>query len=124
MARTEELLAAFESMTVLELSEFLHAFEDRFGVSATRPQTFVGDPPLDELTHEPEQDEFTVILDSAGSQKIQVIKTVRQLLKLGLKDAKDFVEALPRPVLEDADKDAAEQAKTALEAAGATVTLR
>ena len=112
----EELLDAFKEMTLIELSEFVKQFEETFDVSAAAP---VAVAPAEE-----EKDEFDVILESAGDKKIQVIKEVRGLTSLGLKDAKDLVESAPKPVLEKAKKEDAEKAKEALEAAGATVTLK
>jgi large subunit ribosomal protein L7/L12 len=124
---TEELLGQFKELTLLELSEFVKAFEEEFGVTAAAPVAAVapGAPaagaPAEEAA---EQDEFDVVLESAGDKKIQVIKEVRGLTSLGLKEAKDLVEAAPKAVLEKVDKAAAEKAKEALEGAGATVTLK
>jgi large subunit ribosomal protein L7/L12 len=124
---TEELLGQFKELTLLELSEFVKAFEEEFGVTAAAPIAAVapGAPaagaPAEEAA---EQDEFDVVLESAGDKKIQVIKEVRGLTSLGLKEAKDLVEAAPKAVLEKVDKAAAEKAKEALEGAGATVTLK
>ena len=117
----EELLDAFKEMTLIELSEFVKQFEETFDVSAAAPVAVAaaGAPPAEE-----EKDEFDVILESAGDKKIQVIKEVRGLTSLGLKDAKDLVEGAPKPILEKAKKEDAEKAKEALEAAGATVTLK
>jgi large subunit ribosomal protein L7/L12 len=123
---TDELLDAFKEMTLIELSEFVKQFEETFGVTAAAPVAVAaaaggaaagGDEAA-------AQDEFDVILEAAGDKKINVIKEVRALTSLGLKEAKDLVEAAPKPVLEKATKDAAEKAKEALEAAGATVTLK
>jgi large subunit ribosomal protein L7/L12 len=126
---TDELLDAFKEMTLLELSEFVKQFEDTFGVTAAAPVAAVAAAPAagggaaaaDEAG---EQDEFDVILEAAGDKKINVIKEVRALTSLGLKEAKELVEAAPKPVLEKANKETAEKAKEALEGAGATVTLK
>jgi large subunit ribosomal protein L7/L12 len=123
---TEELLGQFKELTLLELSEFVKAFEEEFGVTAAAPVAVAapvagGGAPAEEAA---EQDEFDVVLESAGDKKIQVIKEVRGLTSLGLKEAKDLVEAAPKAVLEKVDKAAAEKAKEALEGAGATVTLK
>jgi large subunit ribosomal protein L7/L12 len=125
---TDELLDAFKEMTLIELSEFVKQFEDTFGVTAAAPVAVAAAPAAggaaagsDEAA---EQDEFDVVLESAGDKKINVIKEVRALTSLGLKEAKDLVEAAPKPVLERVAKDAAEKAKEALEGAGATVTLK
>lgn len=125
----EELLDAFKEMTLIELSEFVKQFEETFDVSAAAPVAVAaaaGAPAAggEAAATEDEKDEFDVILESAGDKKIQVIKEVRGLTSLGLKDAKDLVEAAPKAVLEKAKKDDAEKAKEALEAAGATVTLK
>ena len=123
----EDLLAAFEEMTLLELSEFVKLFEDKFDVTAAAPAAVVAAAPGaggGAAAAEPEKDEFDVILESAGDKKIQVIKEVRGLTSLGLKEAKDLVDNAPKPVLEGANKEAAEKAKAALEGAGATVTLK
>jgi len=114
---TDELLDAFKEMTLLELSEFVKQFEDTFGVTAAAPVAVAAE-------EAGEQDEFDVILEAAGDKKINVIKEVRALTSLGLKEAKELVEAAPKPVLEKATKEAAEKAKDALEGAGATVTLK
>jgi large subunit ribosomal protein L7/L12 len=123
-----DLLDAFKEMTLLELSEFVKAFEEAFDVKAAAPAAAVvqttqggGAAPADEVE---EQDEFDVILQAAGDKKIQVIKEVRSLTSLGLKEAKDLVDGAPKPVLEKVNKDAAEKAKAALEGAGATVTVK
>ena len=124
---TPELLDVFKSMTVLELNEFLKAFEEEFGVTAAAPVAVAaaaapgggGDTAAAE-----EKDEFDVILAAAGDKKIQVIKEVRTLTSLGLKEAKELVDSAPKPVLEKASKEDAEKAKAALEAAGATVELK
>ena len=123
---TEELLGQFKELTLLELSEFVKAFEEEFGVTAAAPVAVAAAPgapgaPVEEVA---EQDEFDVVLESAGDKKIQVIKEVRGLTSLGLKEAKDLVESAPKAVLEKVDKAAAEKAKEALEGAGATVTLK
>ena len=125
----EELLDAFKEMTLIELSEFVKQFEETFDVSAAAPVAVAaaaGAPAAggEAAPVEEEKDEFDVILESAGDKKIQVIKEVRGLTSLGLKDAKDLVEGAPKPVLEKAKKEDAEKAKEALEAAGATVTLK
>lgn len=124
---TEELIEQFKELTLIELSEFVKAFEETFDVTAAAPAAVAvaaapgaagGDAAAEE------KDEFDVILEAAGDKKIQVIKEVRGLTSLGLKDAKDLVESAPKPVLEKAKKEDAEKAKEALEAAGATVTLK
>jgi large subunit ribosomal protein L7/L12 len=123
-----DLLDAFKEMTLLELSEFVKAFEETFDVKAAAPVAAVamagpGGPaaPVEEVE---EQDEFDVILQAAGDKKIQVIKEVRSLTSLGLKEAKDLVDGAPKPVLEKVNKEAAEKAKAALEGAGASVTVK
>src|SRR5256885_12450033 len=124
---TEELLGQFKELTLLELSEFVKAFEEEFGVTAAAPVAVAAAPaagggaPAEEAA---EQDEFDVVLESAGDKKIQVIKEVRGLTSLGLKEAKDLVDGAPKPVLEKVAKDAAEKARAALEGAGATVTVK
>ena len=125
----EELLDAFKEMTLIELSEFVKQFEETFDVSAAAPVAVAAAAVApaaggEAAAAEEEKDEFDVILESAGDKKIQVIKEVRGLTSLGLKDAKDLVEGAPKPVLEKAKKEDAEKAKEALEAAGATVTLK
>ena len=123
----EELLSAFEEMTLLELSEFVKLFEEKFDVTAAAPAAVVAAAPGGgggEAAAEEEKDEFDVILEAAGDKKIQVIKEVRGLTSLGLKDAKDLVDGAPKPVLEGVNKETAEKAKAALEGAGATVTLK
>ncbi|RKS07502.1 LSU ribosomal protein L12P [Nocardiopsis sp. Huas11] len=122
----EDLLAAFEEMTLLELSEFVKLFEDKFDVTAAAPAAVVAAPGAGGGAAEAaeEQSEFDVILESAGDKKIQVIKEVRSLTSLGLKEAKDLVDNAPKALLEGANKEAAEKAKAALEGAGATVTLK
>jgi large subunit ribosomal protein L7/L12 len=127
---TDELLDAFKEMTLIELSEFVKQFEDTFGVTAAAPVAVAASPGAAAAGGdagagaEAEQDEFEVVLESAGDKKINVIKEVRALTSLGLKEAKDLVEAAPKTVLESATKEAAEKAKEALEGAGATVTLK
>lgn len=122
---TEKLLETFEEMSVLELSEFLKAFEDKFDVTAAAPVA-VAAAPADEAGGEAaeEQDEFDVVLTGAGQKKIQVIKEVRSLTSLGLKEAKALVDDAPSTILEAADKEAADKAKESLEAAGASVELK
>jgi large subunit ribosomal protein L7/L12 len=122
---TDGLIESFKEMTLLELSEFVKLFEDTFGVTAAAPVAVAaaGGGAAAAVEVE-EQDEFDVILEAAGEKKIQVIKEVRALTSLGLKEAKDLVDAAPKPVLEKVAKDAAEKAKAALEGAGATVTLK
>ena len=124
---TVELLEAFKEMTLIELSEFVKQFEETFEVTAAAPVAFAapgagGGAAVAEVAEE--QDEFVVILEAAGDKKIQVIKEVRTLTNLGLKEAKDLVEAAPKPVLEKVKKEDAEKAKEALEAAGATVSVK
>ena len=124
---TDELLEAFKEMTLIELSEFVKQFEDTFNVPAAAPVAVAaaGAPAGGaEAPAEEEQDEFDVVLEAAGDKKIQVIKEVRALTSLGLKEAKDLVDGAPKPVLEKVDKAAAEKAKEALEGAGATVTVK
>ena len=120
---TEDLLGVFEEMSVLELSEFLKSFEEKFDVTAAAPMAMAMAAPAAQAAEE-EQDEFDVMLIAAGSQKIQVIKVVRALTSLGLKEAKAVVDDAPSAVLEAADKDAAEAAKAQLEEVGATVELK
>ena len=120
---SEDLLKAFETMTVLELSEFLKVFEEKFGVTAAAPVVAMAAAGGDEGTVE-EQDEFDVILVAAGDKKIQVIKEVRSLTSLGLKEAKSVVDDAPGAVLEAVDKETAEKAKAALEGAGAMVEVK
>jgi len=126
MATKEEILESISSMTVLELSELLKDFEERFGVTAAAPVAAVAAPAAGggEAAAEEEKDEFDVVLTEAGGQKIAVIKEVRALTSLGLKEAKDLVESAPKAVLEKASKEDAEKAKAALEGAGATVELK
>ena len=124
---TSELLDAFKEMTLLELSEFVKQFEETFEVTAAAPVAVAAAAaPAAGGGGEAaaEQDEFDVILEEAGDKKIQVIKEVRTITNLGLKEAKDLVEGAPQPVLEKVTKEAAEKAKDALEAAGATVSVK
>ncbi len=125
---TAELLDVFKNMTVLELNEFLKAFEEEFGVTAAAPVAVAAAPGAGggaaEAAPAEEQDEFDVILAAAGDKKIQVIKEVRTLTNLGLKEAKDLVDSAPKPVLERVSKEDAEKAKAQLEGAGATVELK
>jgi large subunit ribosomal protein L7/L12 len=123
----DELLDAFKEMTLLELSDFVKQFEETFDVTAAAPVAVAAAGPAagGAAAEAPaEQDEFDVILEAAGDKKIQVIKEVRSLTSLGLKEAKDLVDNAPKPVLEKVAKDAAEKAKAALEGAGATVTVK
>ncbi len=124
----EELLDAFKEMTLIELSEFVKQFEDTFGVTAAAPVAVAAAPAAaggGEAAEEEEvSNEVDVILESAGDKKIQVIKEVRALTSLGLKEAKDLVEAAPKPVLEKVARDVAAKAKEALEAAGAAVSVK
>lgn len=119
---TEELLEQFKGLTLIELSEFVKAFEETFEVSAAAPVAVAAAPAAAAAEVE-EKDEFDVILESAGDKKIQVIKVVRELTGLGLGEAKALVEEAPKPVLEGAKKDVAEDAKAKLEEAGAGVKL-
>ncbi|GAA4486350.1 50S ribosomal protein L7/L12 [Rhodococcus olei] len=123
---TEELLDQFKELTLLELSEFVKAFEETFEVTAAAPVAVaVAGAPAAAAEAAEEQDEFDVILEGAGDKKIQVIKVVREVVSgLGLKEAKDLVEGAPKPILEKVAKDAAEAAKEKLVAAGATVTVK
>jgi large subunit ribosomal protein L7/L12 len=127
MATKEEILDSISSMTVLELSELLKEFEERFGVTAAAPVALAAGPaggaPADAAVEE-EKDEFDVILEAAGGQKIAVIKEVRSLTSLGLKEAKELVDSAPKAVLEKVNKEASEKARAALEGAGATVTVK
>ena len=121
----DEILDAISSMSVLELSELLSAFEEKFGVTAAAPVAVAAAAPTAaEAPAAEEKDEFDVVLSAAGEKKIQVIKVVRELTSLGLKEAKDVVDAAPKAVLEKASKDDADKAKARLEEAGATVELR
>jgi large subunit ribosomal protein L7/L12 len=126
---TDELLDAFKEMTLIELSEFVKQFEETFEVTAAAPVAVAAAPAAGGAAAGgeaggAEQDEFDVVLEGAGDKKIQVIKEVRALTNLGLKEAKDLVESTPKPVLEKVNKEAADKAKEALEGAGATVTLK
>jgi large subunit ribosomal protein L7/L12 len=127
---TDELLDAFKEMTLLELSEFVKQFEETFGVTAAAPVAVAAAPAAGGAAGDAggeaaeEQDEFDVILDAAGEKKINVIKEVRSLTSLGLKEAKELVEAAPKAVLEKVNKEAADKAKEALEGAGASVTVK
>ena len=126
---TDELLDAFKEMTLIELSEFVKQFEDTFGVTAAAPVAVAAAPAAGgaaggDAAAAEDKDDFEVVLEAAGDKKINVIKEVRALTSLGLKEAKDLVEAAPKTILENATKDAADKAKEALEAAGATVTVK
>ncbi len=124
---TDELLDAFKEMTLIELSTFVKQFEETFGVTAAAPVAAAAAPGGGGGGGEEaaaEQDEFDVVLEAAGEKKIQVIKEVRSLTSLGLKEAKDLVDGAPKAVLEKVPKDVADKAKAALEAAGATVTMK
>jgi large subunit ribosomal protein L7/L12 len=126
---TDDLLDAFKEMTLLELSEFVKQFEETFNVSAAAPVAVAAGPGAGAGTAAPaeeaeEQTEFDVVLVAAGDKKIQVIKEVRALTSLGLKEAKDLVDSAPKPVLERAPRDQADKAKAQLEGAGATVELK
>jgi large subunit ribosomal protein L7/L12 len=121
----EELLEQFAELTLIELSEFVKAFEEKFDVKAAAPVAVAaGGGAAAAVEAVEEQDEFDVVLTSSGDKKIQVIKEVRALTSLGLKEAKDLVDGVPATVLEKVTKEAAEKAKAALEGAGATVTVR
>jgi len=122
---TDELLDAFKGMTLIELSDFVKQFEDTFDVQAAAPVALAAAGPAAAAAPvEEEKDEFDVILEADGGKKIQVIKVVRELTGLGLKEAKDLVEAAPKAVLEKANKENAEKAKAKLEAEGAKITLK
>ena len=124
---TEELLAAFEELTLIELSEFIKAFEEKFDVTAAAPVAVAaagGAAGGAEAAAAEEKDEFDVVLESAGDKKINVIKEIRTITGLGLKEAKDLVDGAPKPILEGVNKETAEKAKEQLEGAGATVTLK
>jgi large subunit ribosomal protein L7/L12 len=126
---TDDLLEAFKEMTLLELSEFVKQFEETFDVKAAAPVAVAAGPVAagaggGEAEQAEEQDEFDVILEAAGDKKIQVIKEVRSLTSLGLKEAKDLVDGAPKTVLEKVNKESADKARAALEGAGATVTVR
>jgi len=123
----DELLESFKEMTLIELSEFVKQFEDTFGVTAAAPVAVAGPASgggAAAAEEEAAQDEFDVILEAAGEKKIQVIKEVRSLTHLGLKEAKDLVDGAPQNVLENVNKEDAEKAKAQLEAAGATVEVK
>jgi large subunit ribosomal protein L7/L12 len=127
MATKEEILDSISALTVLELKELLDSFEERFGVTAAAPVAVAAAAPAGggaEAAAVEEQDEFDVVLTSSGAQKIQVIKVVRELTSLGLKEAKDLVDAAPKAVLEKATKEAAEAAKAKIEDAGGSVELK
>jgi large subunit ribosomal protein L7/L12 len=122
----EDLLAQFEEMTLIELSEFVKLFEEKFDVEAAAPVAVAaaGAPGAPAAAEAEEQDEFDVILTGAGDKKIQVIKVVRELTSLGLKEAKDLVDGTPKPVLEKVDKAAADKAAESLKGAGASVEVK
>ena len=125
MATKEEILDAIAGMSVLELSELLKDFEEKFGVTAAAPVAAAAAAPADDASgEEEEQTSFDVVLTGAGDKKIQVIKEVRSLTNLGLKDAKDLVDGAPQTVLEGASKEDADRAKESLEAAGASIELK
>ena len=126
MATQEEILDSISALTVLELKELLDAFEERFGVTAAAPVALAAAPAGGGAAapEVEEQDEFDVVLTAAGAQKIQVIKVVRELTSLGLKEAKDLVDAAPKAVLEKANKESADAAKAKLEEAGASVEVK
>jgi large subunit ribosomal protein L7/L12 len=121
---TEELLSVFEEMSVLELKEFLDSFEEKFDVTAAAPVAVAAAPAGGDGGSEEAKDSFDVVLTEAGGQKIQVIKEVRGLTSLGLKEAKELVDGAPSDILKGASKEDADKAKEALEAAGATVELK
>ncbi len=123
---TDDLLDAFAELTLIELSDFVKKFEEKFEVTAAAPVAVAAGPAGGgaAVEAEEEKDEFDVVLEAAGDKKIQVIKEVRALTSLGLKEAKDLVDAAPKAVLEKVTKEAAEKAKSALEGAGAKVTLK
>ena len=126
---TDELLDAFKEMTLIELSDFVKQFEETFGVTAAAPVAVAAPGAAPAAAAEggggaEEQDEFDVILEAAGDKKIQVIKEVRTLTNLGLKEAKDLVDGAPKPLLEKVNKETADKAKAALEGAGATVSVK
>ena len=124
---TDELLDAFKELTLIELSEFVKKFEETFEVTAAAPVAVAAAAPAaggGDAAAAEEKDEFDVVLEAAGDKKIQVIKEVRTLTNLGLKEAKDLVDGAPKPVLEKVNKEAADKAKAALEAAGATVSVK
>jgi large subunit ribosomal protein L7/L12 len=127
MSTKEEVLDAISNMTVIELKELLDAFEEKFDVTAAAPVAVAAAAPAGgggDAAAEEEKDEFDVVLESAGAQKIQVVKVVKDLLGVGLKDAKDLVDAAPKPLMEKASKADAEAAKAKLEEVGATVELK
>jgi large subunit ribosomal protein L7/L12 len=127
---TDELLDVFKEMSLIELSEFVKQFEDTFGVTAAAPVAVAAAAPAaggaagGDAAAAEDQDEFDVVLDASGDKKIQVIKEVRALTSLGLKEAKDLVDGTPATVLEKVNKETADKAKAALEGAGATVTVK
>ncbi len=126
MTKIDEVLDSISSMTVLELSELLKEFEERFGVSAVAPMAAVAAPAMAEAQDSPQEEEktaFDVLLSDIGEKKIQVIKEVRRLTSLGLKEAKELVDSAPKPVLQGVGRDEAEAAKKALEEVGATIDL-
>ncbi|GAA5215110.1 MULTISPECIES: 50S ribosomal protein L7/L12 [Streptomyces] len=120
----DDLLAQFEEMTLIELSEFVKAFEEKFDVTAAAAVAAAPVGPAAPTEQAEEKDEFDVILTGAGDKKIQVIKVVRELTSLGLKEAKDLVDGAPKPVLEKVAKDAAEKAAESLKGAGASVEVK
>jgi large subunit ribosomal protein L7/L12 len=127
MSTKEEILDAISNMTVIELKELLDAFEEKFEVTAAAPVAVAAAAPAGgggDAAAEEEKDEFDVVLESAGAQKIQVVKVVKDLLGVGLKDAKDLVDAAPKPLMEKASKADADAAKAKLEEVGATVVLK
>ncbi len=127
MSTKEEILDAISNMTVIELKELLDAFEEKFEVTAAAPVAVAAAAPAGgggDAAAEEEKDEFDVVLESAGAQKIQVVKVVKDLLGVGLKDAKDLVDAAPKPLMEKASKADADAAKAKLEEVGATVELK
>ena len=124
---TDELISAFKELTLIELSEFVKAFEETFEVTAAAPVAVAAGPAAGGAAAEPEVEEkteFDVVLEAAGEKKIQVIKEVRSLTSLGLKEAKDLVDGAPKAVLEGVNQEAADKARAALEGAGATVTVK
>ena len=127
MSTKEEILDAISNMTVIELKELLDAFEEKFDVTAAAPAAVAAAAPAaggGEAAAAEEKDEFDVVLESAGAQKIQVVKVVKDLLGVGLKDAKDLVDAAPKPLMEKASKADADAAKAKLEEVGATIELK
>ena len=124
---TEELIAAFKELTLVELNDFVKAFEEEFDVTAAAPVAAVAAAPAaggEAAAAEEEKDSFDVVLEAAGDKKVAVIKEVRALTSLGLKEAKDLVDSAPKAVLEGVDKEAANKAKEQLEGAGASVTVK